>query len=86
MLDASEKLMEELTRPNGHQARGLLSVTEVLVSYHGRNADQIPGLPCVPLVLLHVVSITLNHEKQLLKDVPVPSRVSSGLDLLNYKI
>ena len=56
MLDAAEKLVRQLARPGGNEPRRPVSVVEVLVRGHRRNANDITGLPGILGLLMDIVA------------------------------
>src|ERR1051326_4102552 len=86
MLDAAEKFVPRLARPDGDEPCGLTAVVDVAVDDHRWHADQIAALPWMLRSFVNIVASAVDDEQKLLEDVAMLAAVRSGHDFLRHDV
>ena len=63
--------MSRLTRPNGNELSGIVSIVDMLVHDHRRHTDQITFLPRMLGAVVQIVTAAFDHQQKFLENVAV---------------
>src|SRR5262249_28761085 len=86
MLDAAEKFVAGLPRPDGYQTDRLVAVVHVAVHDHRRDADEIASFPRVFGPFVDIVTPAGDDQQKLLENMPMLAALLSRCDLLRHEI